>query len=226
MLYRLMVDEPSYELEYLMEEKNKNEPANLYIRGPYLMAETVNRNGRKYKKQEMVTEVARFTKEMIEPRRALGELNHPQSVDINARDSCHLITELKEDGNNYIGKSKVLSTPMGMIVRSLIMDNVKLGISSRALGKLDKKEGFNEVSGLRIITCDVVTDPSASKCYVDGILEAKQYIIGSDGVITESVELAYSQFENDIANLPKHETDEYLKNVFMTFIDSLKNATK
>jgi hypothetical protein len=181
------------------------------------MSEIVNRNGRKYKKQEMITEVARFTKEMIDTKRALGELNHPQSVDINPRDACHLITELKEDGNNWVGRSKVLSTPMGMIVRSLIMDNVKLGISSRALGKLEKKDGFNEVSDLRIITCDVVTDPSASKCYIDGILEAKQYVIGED---------VYDQINLDLKTLPKHETDQYLKGVFMSFIDSLKKASK
>ena len=225
-LRRLIVEEPSYDLEYLIEEKNSKENSTLYIKGPYLLAETVNRNGRKYKLSEMLTEVNRYDTEMIKPKRSLGELNHPQSVEINPRDSCHLITELKQDGNTFIGKSKVLSTPYGMLVKSLVMDGVRLGISSRALGKLEKKDNYSEVSGFRMITCDVVSDPSASPCYLDGVLESKQYILQADGVIVEAVDGVYDELNDKLTSLPKHDTNEYLKNVFTSFIESLKSVSK
>lgn len=228
MALKLIVDQPAmeYELSYLVEEKNKNEPSTLYIQGPYLVAETVNKNNRKYSRQEMIDEVTRFNKEMVQCSRSIGELNHPQSVDINPRDACHLITSIKEEGNIFVGKSKVLTTPMGNIVRSLILDGVKLGISSRALGKLIPSGSHQEVQGFRLITCDVVTDPSAPGCYLNGILEAKEFIVNSDGTISEAVSNAYSMLEETLATLPKHQVDDYLRKAFTSFIDSLKNLNR
>lgn len=231
MSLRLIVDDPlleSSELNYLTEEKNKNEPSTLYIHGPFLCANVVNRNSRKYKIDEMANEVSRYTAEMINNKRSIGELNHPQSVDINPRDACHLITELKQNGNVFIGKSKILTTPMGQIVRSLILDGVKLGISSRALGKLSPQDGgkFNLVEDFKLVTCDIVTDPSAPGCYLNGILEGKEYVINADGTISEAVNNIYNNLENKLATLPKHDVNEYLKNSFNDFIKSLKQVCK
>lgn len=218
---KLLVEEPVFDLQYLIEEKNKNEQSTLYIQGPFLMAEQKNKNGRIYNLNEMVGEVQRYTNEMIKENRSLGELNHPESVEVNPERACHMIVELKQEGNMFFGKSKVLSSPMGQLVRSLIMDNVKLGMSSRALGKLLPEGGGHAVQGLHLICCDVVHDPSVSKAFVNGILESKSYILEKDGSIQE----AYDIFEKGIATLPKKDTlkEEVLKENILKFISTLKN---
>jgi hypothetical protein len=193
----------------------------MFIQGPYLMAEQKNKNGRIYSLNEMVTEVKRYTDEMIKNGRSLGELNHPASVEVNPERSCHMITELKQDGNLFIGKSKILSTPMGQIVRSLIMDGVKLGVSSRALGKLIPGSDYHTVQGFHLIGEDVVHDPSVSTAFVNGILESKDWIINKDGTIVE----AYNNFEDKISSLPRHgdAREEVLKSAVAEFIAHLKN---
>ena len=225
---KLFVDDPIYELNYLVEEKNANEPRTLYIQGPFLMAEQKNKNGRIYSLNEMVGEVGRYQNEMVKLGRSLGELNHPQSVEVNPERACHMITELKQDGNMFIGKSKVLSSPMGQIVRSLIMDGVKLGISSRALGKLlpGTDNETHAVQGFHLICCDIVHDPSVSTAFVNGILEAKEWILQHDGTIVE----AYEGFERlvDKAHGMKHgvEKEALLKESIMKFIQSLGKGSK
>jgi hypothetical protein len=222
---KLLADEPfSYDLSYLVEEKNKNEPSTMYIQGPYLMAEQKNKNGRVYSLNEMVSEVQRYTTEMIKPGRSLGELNHPPSVEVNPERSCHMITELKQDGNVFIGKSKILSTPMGQIVRSLIMDGVKLGVSSRALGKLIPGSDYHTVQGFHLIGEDVVHDPSVSTAFVNGILESKNWILQKDGAIVE----AYERLEGDLSSLPRHSDakEEVVKLAVLNFLESLKGNKK
>jgi len=138
MSFKLIVETPTdnNEFEYIVEEKNSNETRNFYIKGPYMMAEGVNRNKRVYSLDEMKNEVSRYTTEMIKTGRAMGELNHPSTADVDLGRACHLVTELYQDGNVFYGKSKVLSTPTGLIVRSLINDGVKVGMSTRGLGQL------------------------------------------------------------------------------------------
>lgn len=219
---KLLADEPfSYELSYLVEEKNKVGPSTMYINGPYLMAEKKNKNGRVYSLSEMVPEVERYTTEMVKNGRSLGELNHPASVEVNPERSCHMVTEFKQEGNIFMGKSKILSTPMGQITRSLIMDGVKLGVSSRALGKLVPGTDYHAVQGFHLIGVDVVHDPSVSTAFVNGILESKDWIINKDGTIIE----AYNNFENSISSLPRHSDakEEVLKNAVAEFIAALKN---
>ena len=221
---KLLVEEPTFDLQYIVEEKNKNEPSTLYIQGPFLMSEQKNKNGRIYNLNEMVQEVGRYTSEMIKEKRALGELNHPASVEVNPERACHLVTELRQEGNMFYGKSKILSTPMGSLVRALIMDNVKLGISSRALGKLMPQGDAHSVQGFHLICCDVVHDPSVSTAFVNGIMEAKNWILNTDGTIAE----AYDIFENGIQTLPKKSTarEEILKEQILKFITTLKNPSK
>jgi hypothetical protein len=221
---KLLVEDPTYELQYIVEEKNKNEPSTLYIQGPFLMSEQKNKNGRIYSLNEMVQEVNRYTSEMIKEKRALGELNHPASVEVNPERACHMITELRQEGNMFYGKSKILSTPMGSLVRALIMDNVKLGISSRALCKLMPQGDAHSVQGFHLICCDVVHDPSVSTAFVNGIMEAKEWILNTDGTIQE----AYDMFENNIRSLPKKSDikEEVLREQIMKFITTLKNPKK
>lgn len=218
-VYNLLVEQPTYELKYLVEEQNRNTPSNMYIKGPFLMANEANRNKRVYPLEEMVREVARYDKEMIKNNRATGELNHPTSPEINLERACHIVTDLKQDGNIFEGKSKILSTPVGQVVRSLIMDGVKLGVSSRALGRVDQDGGVGRVSDFRLVAIDVVADPSVPTAFVNGILESKQWVLKDNG----ELETYYEQFEKSISNLPKKNVDMYLREQFVTFINALKS---
>lgn len=211
------------DFSYIIDEKNTEQQMTLYIQGPYLMAEQKNRNGRIYSLNEMVDEVGRYTKDMIKENRSIGELLHAQTAEVNPERACHMITELKQDGKVFVGKSKVLTTPLGQLVRGLIKDNVKLGISSRALGKLIP--GSNDshlVQGFHLICCDVVHDPSVSSAFVSGILESKQYILESNGTIVE----LYDKFEKSLENLPKKSDDREncIKKSVLEFIKKLKNS--
>jgi hypothetical protein len=216
--FNLLVESPSYDLKYLVEEQNRNSPSNMFIQGPFLMANEANRNKRVYPLEEMVKEVSRYDKEMIKENRATGELNHPTSPEINLERACHVITHLKQNGNIFEGKSKILSTPVGHVVRSLIMDGVKLGVSSRALGRVDEKNGVNTVSDFRLVAIDVVADPSVPTAFVNGILESKQWVLGDDG----SFEPLYEKLEKQISSLPKRNKDQYLRECMIEFINSLK----
>ena len=135
MALRLLVETPAPEdqYEYVVEEKSGNQPSTMYIKGPYMQCEEVNKNKRVYDSGEMDKEVNRYINEMVRTNRSMGELNHPTQAEVNLERACHLVTELNRSGNVYYGKSKVLTTPMGQIVRSLINDGVRVGMSSRAL---------------------------------------------------------------------------------------------
>lgn len=219
MALKLLSDVPITEsLDFLVEEKNKNEPSSLYVSGPYLMAEDFNKNRRRYSIQEMINEVDRFNKEMIVEKRALGELSHPSTAEINPERACHMILELKRDGNAFYGKSKILSSPLGLLVRSLILDGVKLGMSSRSLGKLVPLTEGHQVQNMRLITIDCVADPSYPKAFINGILESKQYVVNADGTLEES----YDIFEDAISTLPRKDIDIYLKEQIMMFLNNIK----
>ena len=215
---KLLVEQPRFDVEFIIEEKNANTPQNLFIQGPFLMAEEKNKNGRIYPMGEMQIEVQRYITEMIDRKRSLGELNHPSSVDVNPERACHMITKLYQEGNIFLGKSKVLNTPMGNIVKSLVMEGVQLGVSSRALGKLNPGTSGNMVSNLHLVCCDIVHDPSAPCAFVDGILESKTWIINPDGSITEALE----NFKSGLVTLPLKNKDEYLKNLILGFLNNVK----
>jgi len=221
---KLLIEQPSYDLDIIAEEKNKNEPRELFISGPYLMAEKENKNHRVYKLHEMVKEVGRYNDEMIKEKRSIGELNHPTSVEVNPERACHIITELKQNGNIFEGKSKILSNPIGQLVRSLLMDGVKLGISSRALGKLDEKASHSEVSEFHLITADVVHDPSVEKAFVQGVFESKQWILKCDGSVCEWVQAQHDNLHEACSKLPKHNKDQFMVEQVLKFIESLKGS--
>jgi hypothetical protein len=217
-VYNLLVESPNYELKYLVEEKNRNAPSNMFLQGPFLMANKPNRNNRIYPLEEMSKEVNRYTEEIIKNNRATGELNHPTTPDVNLERACHMVTELRQDGDLFYGKSKILSTPMGQVVRSLMLDGVKLGVSSRALGRVDDKNGVGHVSDFRLVAIDVVADPSVPTAFVNGILESKKWVLADNG----EFEPVYETFEKSISNLPNKNKEQYLRENIIQFINSLK----
>lgn len=217
--YNLLVESPNYEINYLVEEKNRNSPSNMFIQGPFLMADKPNRNNRVYPLNQMVEEVNRYSSEIIKNNRATGELNHPTTPDVNLERACHLVTELRQEGNIFVGKSKVLSTPMGQVVRSLMMDGVKLGVSSRALGRVEEKNGVGHVSDFKLVAIDVVADPSVPTAFVNGILESKKWVLSTNG----EFEAAYENFEAKISKLPNKDKNLFLKESIIQFINSLKS---
>jgi|TARA_R110000824_G_scaffold98759_1_gene235451 hypothetical protein len=215
----LVVEKPDVndEFEYIEEEVDRNSPSNLYIKGPYMMAEGINRNNRLYPLNELKREANRYIEEMVTPGRAMGELNHPTTADVDLERACHIVTELTQDGNVFYGKSKVLTTPCGQIVRSLINDGVKVGMSSRALGTLEEGSDFNTVTNMKLVAIDCVADPSYPKAFVNGILESKQWVMVDDNKYEE----VYDNFEKSIKTLPKKDIDAFLRNKILTFINSI-----
>ena len=158
-------------------EATENGKKKLYIEGPFLVGNRVNKNNRMYKMDTLRSEVTRYTKDLIENNRALGELGHPDTPNLNLDRACIKIVSLKEDGDAFIGKALVLETPYGQIVKNLIESDVNLGVSSRALGSvIMTKEGYNLVQDdLRLATAaDIVADPSAPGAFVNGIMENKE----------------------------------------------------
>lgn len=211
---------PKEEFEYIVEEGSSKDKQNFFIKGPYMMAEGVNRNKRVYPLEEMQREVKRYNNFMVKTGRAMGELNHPTTADVDLERACHLVTELSQDGNVFYGKSKVLSTPTGLIVRSLINDGVRVGMSSRALGQLipeSGQDGVNRVKDFKLVAIDCVADPSFPKAFVNGILESKQYVVNKYGQFEEM----YDNFEKSLQTLPKKNTDDFLKENILKFIKSL-----
>lgn len=223
MALRLLVETPAAEdqFEYVVEEKSGNQPSTMYIKGPYMQCEEVNKNKRIYDSGEMDKEVNRYITEMVRTNRSMGELNHPTAAEVNLERACHLVTELSRQGNVYYGKSKVLTTPMGQIVRSLINDGVKVGMSSRALGKLEEcGNGVNRVKDFRLVAVDCVADPSFSKAFVNGILESKQFVATQDGRFEE----IYDMFSDKLRHLPRHDVQNYLKEQVVDFIKKISKV--
>jgi hypothetical protein len=171
-----LITEVSQDLEYLIEDKVGG-GKNVFIEGIFIQTEKPNRNGRLYKRDIMEKELSRYQK-LIDEKRSLGELGHPPNPTLNLDKCSHLITQLKFEGNNVMGKAKILETPMGSIARNLIENGVRLGVSSRGLGSLKlNKEGVNEVQDdFHLATVDIVADPSAHDAFVQGIYESAEWI--------------------------------------------------
>ena len=160
-------------------EKLKSGKQNLYIEGIFLQGNITNRNGRMYPIETLRKEVGRYNESNVQSGRALGELGHPDSPTVNLDRVSHKIVSLKEHGSNFIGRAKILDTPMGQIASSLIKEGVKLGVSSRGIGSLKPtKEGFNVVGDdfMLATAADIVADPSAPDAFVEGIMEGKEWV--------------------------------------------------
>ena len=175
-----LITETIQNISYLKENREDGGKA-YYIEGPFLQTEIKNRNGRLYRKEVLAKEVDRYIKEYVNTKRAFGELGHPDGPSINLDRVSHMIVGLKEDGNNYIGRAKIMTeTPMGRIVKNLIDEGAQLGVSSRGMGSLKvNSEGVNEVQDdfYLATAADIVADPSAPDAFVRGIMEGKEWMM-------------------------------------------------
>ena len=174
---KLMSESTLQDVEYITEETD-NGKKNYKIKGVFMQADIKNKNGRVYPMEILQKEVKRYNKEFINEKRAYGELGHPEGPTVNLERASHMITALYPDGKNFIGEAKVLSTPMGEIVKSLMDEGAKLGVSSRGMGSLDQKDGASYVRDdfYLATAADIVSDPSAPSAFVEGIMEGKEWV--------------------------------------------------
>jgi hypothetical protein len=214
-----LIREEIEKVEVLTE--NVNGKKNLFIKGVFLQAEQVNRNGRMYRMPVMEREVKRYTEQYVDKGRALGELGHPDGPTVNLDRVSHKIVDLQREGNNFIGKAQILSTPMGKIAESLLKEGVCLGVSSRGIGSLrPTKEGFNEVGEdfMLATAADIVADPSAPDAFVQGIMEGKEWI-WDGGILREKLAEQTQRRINTLVDQKRLE--EHKLNLFNDFINSL-----
>ena len=214
-----LIREEIEQVEVIVE--NRNGKKNLFIEGVFLQGEIKNRNGRMYPMSTLTREVGRYNENFVEKGRALGELGHPDGPTVNLDRVSHKIVSLKENGNNFIGKAKILSTPMGQIASSLLGEGVKLGVSSRGVGSLNKtNEGYSVVGeDFTLATAaDIVADPSAPDAFVDGIMEGKDWV-WDGGILRER--LATKTYKQINTLVDQNKLDEKKLSVFEDFLANL-----
>ena len=213
-----LITEQNNDIEVLTEDKDGKKAT--YIKGIFLQTEITNRNGRMYRFDSMNREVSKYNEEFIQRGRALGELGHPEGPTVNLDRVSHKIVELYPEGKNFIGKAKLLETPMGKIAKNLLEEGVQLGVSSRGLGSL-KKEGTTSVVADDFIlstAADIVADPSAPDAFVEGIYEGKEWTL-VDGKIKEA---QIEAVKKSLDNAPsKQELAERKIRAFDQFLRSL-----
>ena len=205
-----LITEHTNEIEYIVEGKGKQQ----YIKGVFMQSDVKNQNGRVYPFPVLQREVKNYTKKFVKEGRALGELGHPMGPTINLDRVSHLITELHEDGKNFVGKAKIMDTPNGKIVKNLLQSGVKLGVSSRGLGTVKtNKSGVNEVQKDFVLsTVDIVADPSAPAAFVNGIMEGKEFSV------TGEVE---DYIKKDVHSTHSKELDAKKLEIFEKFLGNL-----
>lgn len=212
-----LITELNETVTYLTEDSDGKR--SLFIEGPFLVAEKTNRNGRMYKESTMRREVNRYSEEYINKKRAFGELGHPDTPSINLDRVSHLIVSLRQEGTDWIGKAKILETPMGNIARNLIEGGAQLGVSSRGMGSLRSVNGVNIVQDdfYLATAADIVADPSAPGAFVHGIMEGKEWML-VDGVWTE---MEYDKARKEIKQASRAEIEEVSLRIFENFLKKL-----
>jgi len=205
-----LITECSQDVEYIVEGKAKEQ----YIKGIFMQSDIQNQNGRVYPFSVLRKEVKNYNNKFVKESRALGELGHPSGPTINLDRVSHIITELYEEGKNFIGKAKIMNTPNGKIVKNLIESGVRLGVSSRGLGSVKaNKSGVNEVQKDFVLsTVDIVSDPSAPEAFVNGIMEGREFSITG--------ELEYD-IRNEIRNTVSKKLEKKKIELFQNFMDNL-----
>ena len=212
-----LITENIEEIQVLTEEKDGKKTH--YIEGIFLQGDLTNRNGRNYPVNILEREVTKYNENFVGTGRALGELGHPDGPTINLDRVSHKIVSLKREGNNFIGKAKLLETPMGKIAKNLLDEGVKLGVSSRGLGSLTVKDGVNYVGEdfMLATAADIVADPSAPDAFVEGIMEGKEWVWES-GMLRE-VEI--NQLKKTIDEATRFDLQERKLKAFATFLKGL-----
>ena len=205
-----LITEHTNDVEYIVEGKNKQQ----YIKGIFMQSDIKNQNGRIYPFSVLQKQVKEFNNNFVKQDRALGELGHPSGPTVNLDRVSHVITELQEDGKNFVGKAKIIDTPNGKIVKNLLESGVRLGVSSRGLGSVKtNKNGVNEVQDDFVLsTVDIVSDPSAPDAFVNGIMEGKEFSL------TGEVEYDIQQ---EIKNTVKFRLEQKKIELFKRFMGGL-----
>ena len=204
-------------------EKKEDGSKRYVIEGVFAQAEQKNRNGRIYPKAIMEAAVNKYVKEQVSQKRAVGELNHPEGPTVNLDKVSHLITDLKFEGNDVVGKAQILDTPMGQIVKGLLEGGVQLGVSTRGMGSLEQRGGVSYVGrDFLLNTIDIVQDPSAPGAFVNGIMEGVDWV-WNNGVITPQV---IEKMETEIKSAPTKHLYETQVREYKNFLSMLKSNFK
>ena len=212
-----LITEAIENVEVITEGKGADKK--LYIEGVFLQSDLKNRNGRMYPFQVLEKEVGRYNEEYIKTSRALGELGHPDGPTVNLDRVSHRITSLTAEGTNFIGRAQILDTPMGKIASSLLGEGVKLGVSSRGMGSIDKREDCNVVMDdfMLATAADIVADPSAPDAFVNGIMEGKEWV-WDNGILKETKAAKYQRY---ISDATRQNLEERTLKVFDNFLSGL-----
>lgn len=212
-----LITEEISNAQYIVEEKNGKKSYS--IKGIFMQSDVKNRNGRIYPKEILQKEVIRYNREFIEKNRAFGELGHPDGPTVNLERVSHMIKALTPEGSNFIGEARVLDTPYGKIVKSLIDEGASLGVSSRGMGTLTNVGGANVVKNdfYLATAADIVADPSAPEAFVEGIMEGKEWV-WDNGIIQEQ---EIHRLKLEMSNAKKHELSVKQAKVFESFIKNL-----
>ena len=210
-----LITETIENVEVITEGKGADKK--LYIEGVFLQSEIKNRNGRMYPFSVLEKEVNRYNEEYVQTSRALGELGHPDGPTVNLDRVSHRITSLKSEGNNFIGRAQIMNTPMGNIARSLLEDGVKLGVSSRGMGSIDKREDCGVVMDdfMLATAADIDADPSAPDAFVNGIMEGKEWA-WDNGILKETEVAKYKRYMNESTRKNLEERTLAVFNDFLT----------
>jgi hypothetical protein len=213
-----LICEINEDLEYVAEEVAGG-GKNHYIKGVFMQGNIKNRNGRVYPIEVLQKEVARYNADYIQKKRSLGELGHPAGPTINLDRVSHMITELYQEGDNFMGKAKILDTPMGNIVKNLMNEGATIGVSSRGMGSLKQKNGVAEVQNdfYLATAADIVADPSAPDAFVEGIMENREWI-WDNGIIREAT---INDYKEEIQNASSKDLTETMLKVYKDFISKL-----
>jgi hypothetical protein len=192
---------------------------NYFIEGIFLQGNITNRNKRRYPMETLQKEVGRYNDNFVKQKRAFGELGHPEGPTINLERVSHMITDLRQEGSNFIGRAKIMDTPYGKIVKNLIDEGAKLGVSSRGMGSLEEKNGVNVVKDdFQLATAaDIVADPSAPEAFVRGIMEGKEWIWESGRLVEKDIE----QIKKDIKKANFRNLEEAKMTAFNKFLRGL-----
>ena len=212
-----LITEAIENVEVITEGKGADKK--LYIEGVFLQSELKNRNGRMYPFPVLEKEVNRYNEEYVKTKRALGELGHPDGPTVNLDRVSHRITSLSAEGTNFIGRAQILDTPMGKIASSLLGEGVKLGVSSRGMGSIDKREDCNVVMDdfMLATAADIVADPSAPDAFVNGIMEGKEWV-WDNGILKETKVAKYQRYMSDAT---RQNLEERTLKVFGDFLSGL-----
>ena len=199
--------------------EGKNGKKNTFIEGVFLQGELTNRNGRRYPINTLAREVGKYNENFVKSGRALGELGHPDGPTINLDRASHLITSLRQEGNNFVGKARLLETPMGKIAKQLLDEGVKLGVSSRGLGSIKEENGVKIVGEdfMLATAADIVADPSAPDAFVNGIMEGKEWVLAGGAFHEQAIEEIKKRIDNAAASQLEERKisafSEFLKNL-------------